>query len=124
MDPRPATVEVANTSRYRATPVYQQPAARVDENGTIKAQTQTFFGSWEPPEILETRQSTTVRVLPQEQGRPDSLAYRIYGDAGLWWVICLRNAIRFPLVDLVAGMNVVCPHVDDVTAALASTRTR
>jgi len=72
--------------------------------------------------VFETRQPTLWKVEADEAGRPDLLAYRLYKDSTLWWAICIRNNLFFPLIDLRAGMTVICPHVEDVIAGLNSAK--
>lgn len=35
------------------------------------------------------------RVSMDEEGRPDIIAYKYYGDASLWWAICQVNNIYY-----------------------------
>jgi len=42
--------------------------------------------------------------------RPDNLAYDLYGDANLWWVFGVRNALEDPVFDLVLGRYLIVPE--------------
>ncbi len=39
-----------------------------------------------------------------------SLAYRYYGDSGLWYMIADFNMIENPLEDVVEGLEIVIPN--------------
>lgn len=36
-----------------------------------------------------TTKTTSIRVFPNEEYRPDLMAFRLYGDADLRWLVCL-----------------------------------
>mgnify|MGYP001500435994 CR=1 FL=1 len=102
----PATVQMDVMSRYRNTRLY------IDATQTV------FFGTWKAPDIRQFRQPTIYTVSPEELRRPDLIAYRVYGDPSLFWAIAARNNIFMPLKDIQVGQVLVCPHMDDVSAAL------
>ena len=104
-------------SRYRSTPIYSALGVETTSGAVVR---RTFFGTWERPEIKETRQPIVYTVRVEEEGNPHLIAFRVYGDKTLWWAFCVRNAIRFPLTELVPGKRLVCPHLDDVVSALSS----
>lgn len=109
----PSVIRLKQRSRYQVTPVYSSTG---DVAG-IPAR-RPFFGTWERPRIRETRETIRYTVRVEEVGNPHLIAHRVYGDKTLWWAFCIRNAVRFPLVELTAGRVLVCPHVDDVLASL------
>jgi len=43
--------------------------------------------------------------------RPDNLAYDLYGDPLLEWVIPIRNGLQDPIFDLSFGRTLIIPHV-------------
>lgn len=53
----------------------------------------------------------TYTVTERQQYAPDLLAYDLYGDWRLWWLIPLLNELEDPTFDLRAGMEVRCPSV-------------
>jgi hypothetical protein len=102
-------------SRYRNTRVFQSDFERGDKV--------VFFGTWRPPPIIETRPPIRHKVLADEITRPDIIAYRVYGDASLFWAIAIRNNLLLPLVDLQAFQDdpkkvLLCPQMDDIQRAL------
>lgn len=52
-----------------------------------------------------------------EGDRIDLIAYRYFGDAGLWWIVCDYNDIFFPL-ELEPGKALRIPSVDYVQMKL------
>jgi hypothetical protein len=44
--------------------------------------------------------------------RPDTMAYDLYGDSGLWWVFAVRNPNVFtdPILGFRAGMKIFVPE--------------
>ena len=42
------------------------------------------------------------------EGRPDILAYKVYGTTSLWWVFALRNPdiLKDPIRDFKAGITI------------------
>lgn len=55
-------------------------------------------------------------IQPQHEGRPDLLAYELYGNTRLWWVFAMRNPdlIQDPINDFVSGLNIYLPSKDVV----------
>lgn len=57
-------------------------------------------------------------VTESEAGLPDAIAKRFYDTEELWWMICVYNAIIDPYTELVAGMRIKIPDLQQVTLAL------
>ena len=108
-DPLPLQVSIPTTSRYRNTRLYDD-----QDLG------QRYFGIWRAPKIIENNPVSLHRVSIEEQGRPDLIAYRVYGNPSWFWVISSRNGILLPIRELTTGMLLVCPHKDDVVLALGT----
>lgn len=51
-------------------------------------------------------------------GRPDLLAYDLYGDQKLWWVFGVRNGWDDPINDLTLGLEMIIPSYTTITAVL------
>lgn len=96
-------------SRYRASLVH-----RDEDTG------KPYFDLWRVPRIRETKPPTIVRVTARYRYRPDLLAYDVYGDVSLFWVIAVRNGILFPLRDMEVGKVLFAPAQEDVMAGLQS----
>jgi hypothetical protein len=50
------------------------------------------------------------------EGRPDILAYKVYGTTSLWWVFALRNpdVLKDPIRDFKAGITIKLPSPESV----------
>lgn len=82
-----------------------------------------FFGSWRPPQIIETKPPIRHKVTAEERTRPDLVSYRVYGDPTLFWAIAMRNNMLLPLTELAEFADdprkvLLCPQMDDVQRAL------
>jgi hypothetical protein len=54
------------------------------------------------------------------KGRPDLLAFDLYGDSSLWWVFAIRNpnVIQDPVYDFQPGVIIYVPQKQNLTTAL------
>lgn len=57
-------------------------------------------------------------VTESEAGLPDAIAKSFYDTEELWWLICAYNAIIDPYTELVAGMRIKIPDLQQVTLSL------
>ena len=56
-----------------------------------------------------------VAIIPEGMdGRPDLLAYQIYGTEKLWWAIMLANRVDDVTTQLVAGKKVFVPYIPGI----------
>jgi hypothetical protein len=105
-------VPVSSSSRYRKTRIYKD----IDLN-------QVYFGTWRVPDVVE-RLATTIHVVaPDEFHRLDLISYRVYKRADLFWAIAIRNGILLPMIDLLVGQSLICPHIEDVMSSLGTAST-
>lgn len=53
-------------------------------------------------------------------GRPDLLAFDLYGDPSLWWVFSVRNpnVLQDPIFDFRPGVIIFVPQQKNLTTAL------
>jgi hypothetical protein len=98
--PTTSTILVSNISRYKDTPIYQDPDT-------------TRFALWVPPAEFQAPQVgwLTHRVAPNEVGFLDSIAVRYYGAGyeSLWWVLQQANGLLDPESEMVPGMVLLIP---------------
>ena len=47
-------------------------------------------------------------------GVPDNIAFKLYKDERLWWVICLVNGIANPCADIYVGQLLKVPDILDI----------
>jgi hypothetical protein len=54
------------------------------------------------------------------KGRPDLLAFDLYGDSSLWWVFAIRNpnVLQDPIYDFQPGVIIYVPQKQNLTTAL------
>jgi hypothetical protein len=54
------------------------------------------------------------------RGRPDLLAFDLYGDSNLWWVFSVRNpnVLQDPIFDFLPGAIIFIPKKDTITSIL------
>jgi hypothetical protein len=54
------------------------------------------------------------------QYRPDSLAFDLYGNAGLWWVFYQRNpnTLAAPPLDFASGVQIYIPKISTLKSTL------
>jgi hypothetical protein len=54
------------------------------------------------------------------RGRPDLLAFDLYGDSSLWWVFSVRNpnVLQDPIFDFLPGAIIFIPKKDTITSIL------
>ena len=99
-------VDVSMSSRFGNTPLYGSG----DD---------LHWGRWRRPELLFQRSAyTTYQIIPACDRRPDLLAYSLYGDSTLWWIICDLNDIVYPMEEFLAGRKIVILSPDVVRRAL------
>jgi len=48
-----------------------------------------------------------------EEGRPDTLAYSIYGDSQYWWILLLYNK-KIVYSDITTGETISYPSISDI----------
>lgn len=68
------------------------------------------------PEMPESIYDEEYKIKPDVEGRPDILAYKVYGTTALWWVFALRNpdTLIDPIRDFKAGTTIKLPSADAV----------
>jgi hypothetical protein len=54
---------------------------------------------------------------PFEANLP-GIAYELYQDVGLWWILAMYNGIIDPINDIVTGLQLNVPSLTDINAFL------
>lgn len=70
------------------------------------------------PDIDEDETDREYRIHEMYHRRPDKLAFDLYGDSDLWWVIAQRNNWEHPVFDCFKGKTILAPHPDRVKKLL------
>ena len=76
------------------------------------------YGIWNPP-VINIVEVDRYAVVDSDLMRPDLIAWKLYGDVTLWWVIMYVNSIANPFTDLNVGDVLKVPKIEAITAALA-----
>ena len=64
---------------------------------------------------IPAHSSDRIIVLSEKyEHAPDLLAYELYGDKNLWWVIPQRNGLEDPVFDLVKDIQLIVPNLEVV----------
>jgi hypothetical protein len=63
------------------------------------------------PSIPRSLDDEAYTIEPMYENRPDLLAYNVYGNSRVWWVIVMRNldVIKDPLRDFRTGITIQLP---------------
>lgn len=69
------------------------------------------------PKVVDDQEWIITRAY---QYRPDSLAFDLYGNAGLWWVFYQRNpnTLTQPPWDFTKGVEIYVPKISTLRTAL------
>ena len=61
--------------------------------------------------VLPHNLDTVIRLVDERYvNRPDLLAFDVYGDPDLFWVIAVRNGLQDPVFDFKLNELYVIPH--------------
>lgn len=99
----------ARTSTTRTNTVTNVPKSRYTQGGESDKYP-TRVGWWERKELPSNDTDVFVTILPTEAGRPDRIAYRVYGKAGLQWLVLQYNAIVDTETELTVGTTLRLPN--------------
>lgn len=74
-------------------------------------QTETHLEIFQPRTVPSEADDITYTIDKIYEGRPDLLAYDVYGDSRLWWAIVQRNLdiLIDPINDFTAGTQIQMP---------------
>ena len=72
------------------------------------------------PKIAMDPNDVQYQIDAIYKGRPDLLAFDLYGDSSLWWVFAIRNpnVIQDPIYDFQSGVIIYVPQKQNLTTAL------
>lgn len=75
------------------------------------------MGSIDFPSLDRSKTYSWTFVRPDEQCRPDLLAYRLYRNAELWWFVMWINGISDPWHDLMPDVVIKYIPVEQIDNA-------
>jgi hypothetical protein len=104
-----------------------RPNALVTKNsrysmGGVTEGTQDVLGWWEPfpTDALKSYAEVPFEITPQYANRPDLIAHKFFGSAGLAWLILQHNTIVDTIEELTTGTVIMIPDPDRVRLGLSS----
>lgn len=92
----------------RETKSIYQKKGRYNKGGTTTEYSDRL-GWWERSNMTQSDTDITYILSSRLEGRPDLIAYTIYGNAYYWWVVMQYNHIVDPVTELVKGKAIVLP---------------
>jgi len=101
--------------------VYLPFVSRFKKNPLYTDGGKTFFGVWNRPEIKLDGDEQIITVAEHQVGQLDLLAAEEYDDRSLFWAIATVNNIRHPPDEVVAGLKLTIPKLENIIAALSDT---
>lgn len=105
---------MANTSTSRTNNSTELRESRYVQGGTTNRHPNRL-GWWERKIFEQQDTDITVTILPNEVGRPDLMATRIYGKANLAWLVLQYNNIVDIETEFTVGKELRLPSVRRVT---------
>ncbi len=101
-------VRLPFSSRFQRTPLF-----------TLTGR--TFFGLWMKPNIVLDGDEKIITVSADQSGQLDLLAEIEYQDRTLFWAIAVVNDIRHPPDEVLAGVELIIPKIENIRVALLDT---
>ena len=86
-----------------------QKNSRYVQGGVTDMRNKKMLGWWERKLIKPDISDIGTYVFSGEEGRPDLIAFRVYGKANLGWVILQANNIVDINEELQIGMKLIVP---------------
>jgi len=75
-----------------------------------------YLGLWNKRSIPANANDRLIELEAKYEGRPDLLAFDLYGTPRLWWVFAVRNMdiLVDPIEDFTAGKQIYAPAQETV----------
>jgi hypothetical protein len=109
------------SSRVTNNSAYQQ-RGRYVQGGVIEKATNRL-GWLEIRNFPRHNTDVRVTVRPEEEGRPDLLAYNVYGTTSLMWFILQYNNIIDITEEFISGKQLILPTQKRLTMDLLTKQT-
>lgn len=93
------------TSRFKKTIPYTE-------------QGRTYFGLWKKPDIILEGDEKVITISSDQEGQLDLIAEKEYDDRSLFWAIASVNGIRSVTDEVVSGLKIIIPHLENIRVAL------
>lgn len=109
------STKITNNSAY-------QTRGRYVQGGVIEKATNRL-GWLEVRDFPRHNTDVMVTVRPEESGRPDLLAYNVYGSTSLMWFILQYNYIIDITEEFITGRQLILPTQKRLTMDLLTKQT-
>lgn len=97
-------------------------ASRLKRTRLYTKNGRTFFGVWQKPEIALDGDEKIRTVESSLTGQLDTIAYQEYGSRAWWWAIAAANNIASVTDEVVAGLNLIIPKLENIREAVQEHR--
>ena len=81
------------------------------------------LGWWERRELPLADDDITFEITPQYEHRPDKVAYDVYGNRDLVWLVLQYNTILDVVTEFVVGEKIRLPSQTRVTREILTKQT-
>lgn len=98
------------------------PSSRYTQGGTVDIYP-TRVGWWERRTLNKDDTDIIVTIQPQEDRRPDLIAYNLYKRPNLGWVVLQFNNIVDVETELLTGMVIKMPSLRRLTLDVLTRQT-
>ncbi len=102
-------IRLAFTSRMKKTKLYTRAG-------------KTHFGVWQRPEIKLDGDEKVLTVSEEHEGALDFISFLEYGDRAWWWALASVNKIRNVVDEVVVGLELTIPKLDNIRDAVQEQR--
>lgn len=72
---------------------------------------------------INTLPNGGVYTVQGEDGRPDNISYKVYGDVQYWWIIMMYNSLT-DISQIITGMDLYYPSLADLEAYYFSLKSK
>jgi len=117
----PKTLATPPTSTKRPSSVNNKNSRYVQGGETITKNTR--LGWWEPYDFERRQDDQDFYVTGKYVGRPDLIAYDMWGQAQLAWLVLQYNNIVDITEELVEGVDLVLPSQRRVSTSILTKST-
>lgn len=95
--------------RKRQTSSVEQQNSRYVQGG-LSDRHDNRVGWWERREFERRDDDYKIIIRPEEEGRPDKISHRAYGENQFAWLVLQYNNIVDPAAEMTTGKQLVLPH--------------
>ena len=99
--PSEENISIDKNSRYNSTTLF-------NVEGIL------FFNTWNKKKYTVTGNEQYYEVKASDAGRIDLVAFNLYGDVSLWWLLAYANGIIDPFVEIPVGTRLLVPLRNEV----------